>query len=274
MSGLDQLLDAYAPPPVPEGLARRSAAAAAVLPQEARAVPTWRRMARRTGWRRGTLVGGAALSLALTSAVAAEVVSGGRIELPVAHQIVEAIPALKEQASSHVERPRVAVRRPSTRAPDKALPVEAAVTSDSAQPAVALRREQLMQRFRTMRQRVDEKRAQGLPTPHADRIEARAKRAIKQRQERGFPTPSLEEVEMRMAMREVRVAQMLRRVPADPAAISDAQVARFARLLPPRRRAQFLSLSPQMQRQLMVRFAQRQRLRRARQQVLTPPQQP
>jgi hypothetical protein len=40
------------------------------------------------------LIGGAALGFAFTSAVAAEVASGGRIEIPVVHQVVAAIPVL------------------------------------------------------------------------------------------------------------------------------------------------------------------------------------
>ena len=80
MSDLNQLLDGYAPPPLPEGLAARASAAAIAAPQDRRGpLARWTRGARRGGWRRGALIGSAALGLAFTSAVAAEVASGGRI---------------------------------------------------------------------------------------------------------------------------------------------------------------------------------------------------
>jgi len=53
MSQLNQFLDGFAPPPVPGGLAARSAQAAARLPQERRSLMPWRRGGVRGGWRRG-----------------------------------------------------------------------------------------------------------------------------------------------------------------------------------------------------------------------------
>src|SRR5262245_47112170 len=98
MTGLDPLLDSYSPPPMPAGLAQRAVATAMKASQERSRAYPWRR-GPRGGWRRGALIGSAALGLAFTSAVAAEVVSGGRIEIPVVHQVVAAIPVLS--ASVH-----------------------------------------------------------------------------------------------------------------------------------------------------------------------------
>src|SRR5213076_1271771 len=93
-------------------LAGRAVAAAVAQPQQkARRFGAWRRTGRRGGWKRSVWLGSAALGLAFTSAVAAEVVSGGQIEIPVVHQVVEAIPAaLKPAPRKAPEKKQVATR--------------------------------------------------------------------------------------------------------------------------------------------------------------------
>ena len=259
MSDLNRLLDSYAPPPLPAGLAARASATALAAPQDRRGpFERWTRGTRRGGWRRGALIGSAALGLAFTSAVAAEVASGGRIEIPVIHQVVQAIPVLKS-------------------APAKPKPVELAAQTVKAtpqppanQPALepqppATRRDRVIAQFAQARQQVAERRAAGLPTPNADRIERKAQRIVERREAAGLPVPSLDEVELRVALREWRTMRILRRVARDPANLSDVQVQRFARILPPPKRAQFLALAPEQQRQLMGRAAERFLARRMQQ---------
>ena len=90
---LDALLAEYVAPPVPAGLAARVAAAALALPQEPRlafarraaAVP---RRDRRGRWmRRPLLIGGIALGLAVSGAVAATL-AGVRIDWPAIEKLV------------------------------------------------------------------------------------------------------------------------------------------------------------------------------------------
>lgn len=278
MSILNQLLDSLAPPRVPEGLAQRAAAAAVQQPQERGRAPwPWGRGERRGGWKRAALAGSAAVGLAFTSAVAAEVVSGGRIEIPVVHEVVEAIPVLKPQPRAKADEHKQLAARPMRRTEPAA---NSAAQPQAQQSAADARRQQLMQRFGAIKQRVEERRAAGLPTPRADRIERQAKRIVQQRQARGLATPPVEQVEIRLALREARIARVLRQIPSDPAAISDLQVEQFARILPPRKRERFLALGPDMQRQTMIRLVQRLRARRMQQvqqlepPTLQPPQQP
>jgi len=255
MSGLNDLLDLYAPPLVPEGLAQRLAAVAVTQPQS-KTRSSWRRGERRGGWKRPVWLGSAAFGLAFTSAVAAEVVSGGQIEIPVVHQVVEAIPASLKPAphkAPEKKQPAAHVIRHVPAVPVAAAPVD--------QPAPM--RQRLIQRFAAMQQRVQERRAAGLPTPRADRIERQANRIVARRQAKGLPTPPVEQVVMRLAMRQARIARMVRRMPEDPMAITDLQVQQFTRILPPPRRERFAALDPATQRQMMVRFAERMRARRA-----------
>jgi hypothetical protein len=260
MTGLNPLLDLYAPPEVPDGLAQRVAAAAATAQQErSRAVP-WPRGTVR-GWRRGTLIASAAVGLIFTSAVAAEVVSGGRIEIPVVHQVVAAIPVLS--ASSHrAESPLQLASRTM-----KPAQKPEAVSDPQSQPR-ATPRERAVERFDRMKQKAAERRAAGLPTPNADRIERKAIRIVERREAAGLPVPSLDEVEMRVAFREWRTMRILRQVARDPSGITDVQVARLARILPAQKRAQFLALGPDQQRVLIGQSAQRFLERRMRAQAL------
>ena len=266
MSGLNDLLDLYAPPAAADGLAQRAAVAAAKQPQERARTVFWRRGGRRGGWKRGALIGSAALGLAFTSAVAAEVVSGGAIQIPVAHQVVEAIPVLKARAHP-------AVVHHHELAAHKVKPVQAKViepaqpppTATPPQTLFAQNHPRLAQRFAIMKQRVQERRAAGLPTPRADRLEAQANRIVQNMQAKGLPAPPVEQVEMRLAMRQVMTARLLRRLPDDPALIGDWQVQRFARLLPPQKRERFEALPPNMQRRMMARMAERMRAHQAQQ---------
>ena len=264
MSQLNQLLDGFAPPPVPDGLAARSAQAASKFPQERRSLMPWRRGRTRGGWRRGALIGGAALGFAFTSAVAAEVVSGGRIEIPVVHQVVAAIPALSTHAAKKPQQVASREVRPAPKPPEAAPAAEPPVTQ----------RERLMQTFAEAKKQVAERRAAGLPTPNADRIERKAKRIIDRREAAGLPTPSLDDVELRLAIREWRTMRILRQFARDPSGITDVQVDRFSRILPPQKREQFLALGPDQQRQLMGRAAQRFLARRMQRQAQNsePPQ--
>jgi hypothetical protein len=264
MSGLDELLELYAPPPAPQKLAGRAVAAAVAQPQQkARRFGGWRRTSGRGGWKRSVWLGSAVLGLAFTSAVAAEVVSGGQIEIPVVHQVVEAIPASLKLAPHKPAEKKQIVARESRRVP--AIPVAAAAPQapEALIDGPAPMRQRLMQRFAGIQQRVQERRAAGLPTPRADRLERRANRIVARRQAKGLPTPPVEQVEMRLAMRQARIARMVKRMPDDPAAITDLQVQQFTRILPPPRRERFVALDPAMQRQMMVRFAQRLRAKRA-----------
>jgi hypothetical protein len=253
MNQLDQLLGAYAPPRAPDGLAARAAAAAAQTPQEHGARLPWRRGGARGGWRRGVLISGAAVGLAFTSAVAAEVASGGRIEIPVVHQVVEAVPILKSAA--HKDKPVELASVQRTKPAPKATPVASQpVAHDAPNPTTP--RERFIAKFAEAQEQVAERRAAGLPTPNADRIERKAKRMIERRQAAGKPAPSLDEAEMRVAVREWMANRILRRVAYNPNGLTDNQVQRFARILPPQKRAQFLALDPEQQRQMMGEMAQ------------------
>ncbi len=264
MSQLNQLLDSLAPPPVPTGLASRAAQAAAKLPQERRSLIAWRRGGKRGGWRRGPLIASAVLGLAFTSAVAAEVASGGRIEIPVVHQVIAAIPVLRTQQPKKPVLVASRTVRRATKPPEAAAPTAAPMTQ----------RDRLMQSFADAKRQVAERRAAGLPTPTADRIERKAKSIVERREAAGLPTPSVDEVELRLAMREWRTMRLLGQLARDPSRISDVQVERFARILPPQKRERFLALAPNQQRQLMGRAAHRFLTRRIQGQMqdTQPPQ--
>jgi hypothetical protein len=273
MSGLNDLLDLYAPPPVPEGLATRAIAAAVAQPQHGRRIfARWRRAGGRGGWKRGTLIGSAALGLAFTSAVAAEVVSGGQIEIPVVHQVVEAFPSLRAAPLPTVPKRHLAKHETKRASATSAATAEQppAPVAGPAPPS----RERFVQRFQQVKQRVAERRAAGLPTPYADRLESQAKRIVQRRAAAGRPVPSLDQVEMRLAMRQARQRRLLRQMARDPAAITDTQIQQLAQRLPPEKRERFLALSPEMQRQLIQRRLQRMQQRRRSMQEGTEPQPP
>ncbi|MGQ0660606.1 hypothetical protein [Sphingosinicella sp.] len=109
---LDILLAEFVPPPAPAGLAARVAAAALALPQEPRAYARRAPRDRRRSWlRRPMLVGGVALGLAVSGAVAATL-AGVRLDrLP----IVEAVLA-------RFSPPPAAAPRPAPAAPPRLAP--------------------------------------------------------------------------------------------------------------------------------------------------------
>jgi len=121
---LDALLAEYVAPPVPAGLAARVAAAALALPQEprlayARRAAAMRRRDRRGKWlRRPLLVGGVALGLAVSGAVAATL-AGLRIDWPAVEEMLADLPFLGRET-----RPNLAV--PSRSPPPAPLVVEPA----------------------------------------------------------------------------------------------------------------------------------------------------
>jgi hypothetical protein len=170
---LDALLrDAPSPPPVPAGLGARVVAAAAATPQEVRPARARRAAARRDrrgSWlRRPLLAGTAALGLIVTSAVAATLAG-----VPIPQKIAAVFfPAEKAPEPKQVASPHRAPR-PVQMASGASVPVEAAT------PAVAQawpagpgpwRRLFMLERV------VEARRAMGLPTMGAERIERQLRR--------------------------------------------------------------------------------------------------
>ena len=106
---LDALLAEYTAPPVPAGLAARVAAAALALPQEPRVRDARRATAprhdRRGRWlRRPLLLGGVALGLAVSGAVAATL-AGIRIDWPAVEAVLGDLPFVGGEASSESSAP-------------------------------------------------------------------------------------------------------------------------------------------------------------------------
>lgn len=266
MSELDKLLQGYAPPPITAGLAERVAAEAARHAQEP-GIAAPRRHDRRGGWKRPLWIGATGFGLAFTSAVAATVVSGGRIEIPVVQQVVEAIPVLEKAKKRYEPAVEVAEAKPVSASP-------AAEQPPASQPGEpGYRRAQVMRKLEAAKSHVEARRAAGLPTPRADRIEARAKAIVARREAAGLPTPTLEEVEAGLALRELRRMWWQRRAGGwNASMLTDAQLARIAGRLPPERRERFLALSPDTQRQLVGRQLEKLRLRRAMRQAPVDPQ--
>ena len=264
MSELDKLLQGYAPPPVPAGLAQRAVAEAIKQPQELGRGAERRHGDRRGGWKRPLWIGATSFGLAFTSAVAATVVSGGRIEIPVVHQVVEAVPVLKEARQRNEPPPQVTkAKTQQPAAQEVAEPVEANVAMPvPGEPG--WRKARVAQTLVKAKQHVEARRAAGLPTPRADRIERQAKAIVERRQAAGLPTPTVEEVEAGLALREMRRMWLLRRAGRfDPAMLTDQQLMRIANRLPPQKRERFLALPPDMQRQLVVQQIERMRARRS-----------
>ncbi|HST36636.1 MAG TPA: hypothetical protein VLK25_08415 [Allosphingosinicella sp.] len=170
---LDALLAELVPPPAPAGLAARIAAAVEELAQEpnlgrARRATVGRD--RRGKWRRGLVIGAGAIGLAFSGAVAATLAG---VPLPAKVEAVMAkLPLIgheKSEPAPAPPRPRPVQRAeaPPALAPK---PLEA----DPAQ----LREARQLQRLATIRHAVAERRAAGLPTPRADRMERRIERRM------------------------------------------------------------------------------------------------
>jgi hypothetical protein len=173
---LDALLRDLPPvPPVPAGLAKRVLAAAAATPQEAR--PAYARRAagrdRRGKWlRRPFFVGTAALGLVFTSAVAATLAG-----VPIPQKIAAVFfPEEKAPEPKQV----VAPHRVSRPVPAAAAPVQAAGAGPVADAPVWAQRPNPWRRLFMAERIIAARRAMGLPTPGADRLQ----RQLRQRAER------------------------------------------------------------------------------------------
>jgi hypothetical protein len=271
MSELDKLLQGCGPPAVPVGLAQRAVAEAVKQAQETAPAPQ-RRGNRRGGWKRPLWIGATGFGIAFTSAVAATVVSGGRIEIPVVQQVVEAIPVLDKATRRNEPLPQVAEAKPPK--PEAAVDEPAQAVAVAPQPGEpGYRKARVMQKLAEAKVQVEARRAAGLPTPRADRIEHQAKAIVERREAAGLPTPSVEEVEAGLALRELRQMWLMRRAGRiDPSMLTDQQLARIANHLPPEKRERFLALPPNLQRQLVVQRIEQMRARRMARQGTFEPQ--
>ena len=170
---LDALLRDLPPaPPVPAGLTARVLAAAAAAVQEphaARARRSAERRDRRGRWlRRPLLAGTAALGLIVTSAVAATLAG-----VPIPQKIAAVFfPEAETPEPKRVEPPR-RVARPAPAPP--ARPVEVAKAELAPEPVLD-QHPGPWRRLARIQRIVDARRAMGLPTPGADRLERRLRR--------------------------------------------------------------------------------------------------
>lgn len=180
---LDALLADYAPPSVPPGLAHRVTAAALALPQ-APTPPRWRGARdRRGGWlRRPLLVGGAALGLAFSGAVASTYAG---VELPRPVQaVIDKLPFVARKtpdlppAQARADAPARAAEEtaaaPAAQPPER--PLATFWRSLTPEQQERLRQAPAVRRLVVAKQIVDARRAAGLPTPRADIIEAAIER--------------------------------------------------------------------------------------------------
>ncbi len=226
MSGpLDALLSELTPPPVPAGLAARAADAALALAQ-APALPAGRgdRRDRRGAWlRRPLIAGGIALGLAFSGAVAATL-AGVEVALPPKVQTVLAeVPFFGRMAKAEPSAPAPAPAPRRRAAPPPAAPVEAAPTLTEPDPMQQMRRARAVRRYLIARQIVAERRAAGLPTPRADRIE----QVIEQRLVRQgvLPADPVERAEIRDEARRAWRERMLARREARRARFGEPMMA-------------------------------------------------
>lgn len=173
-AALDSLLAELTPPPVPAGLAERISAAIQSVPQEPSAHRARRAAGRdrRGRWRRGLVVGAASLGLAVSSAVAASLAG---VPLPSkVEAVIAKLPLIGKE------------KRQATAPPPRARPAERAAVTVTAPPEVIAKPPAMdpfrmheirqLQRLAAARQIVEARRAAGLPTPRADRIERRLER--------------------------------------------------------------------------------------------------
>lgn len=217
------------------------------------------------------MIAGTSLGLAFTSAVAATVVSEGRIEIPVVMEVAAAIPVIGPRVKENAPEPAQLARRQAESGPAK--PAVETKPAEDAAPA-DLQRQWAQRQAAAMRQRIEERRAAGLPTPRADRIQAQARQIVERRQGAGKPTPPVEQVERALVRREIRAMRQHARQQAVAASISDEQLRRFADRLPPVARERFETLDPAMQRQAVARWLERIRTRRALRNALQQPAAP
>jgi hypothetical protein len=209
---LDALLSRCAAPSFPAGLADRLVATATAAPQEAQAGQARRAAAprrdRRGAWLRRPLIGGAvALGLAFSGAVAATLAG---VPLPAkVEAVIAELPFVgrKQVAAPKAPVPVRAHARPAP-APVAAPPVEIVAPDDQARRA-------RFERRMAARENVRERRALGLPTPAADRIQRRnqirrqlVRRELARRLREATPA---ERIEMRQAFRARREERRARR---------------------------------------------------------------
>lgn len=160
-------------PPVPAGLAERIVAAATAAAQQPRAGRARRaadpRHDRRRRWlRRPLLVGVGALGLALSGAVAATLAG-----VPIPAKVA----AVFSQVFSGEEKPgpKVAPPRRAPPPPPRPAPAPVAAQAAASEPpaAVIVPAGRMQRRLAIARRIVAERRAAGLPTPIADRVDRR-----------------------------------------------------------------------------------------------------
>jgi hypothetical protein len=168
---LDALLRDLPPvPPVPADLAGRVLAKAAATPQEARPAHARRaaRRDRRGRWlRRPILAGTAALGLVFTSAVAATLAG-----VPIPQKIA----AVFFPEAKAPEPKQVAAPRRTPRPAPAAAAVQTAEAAPVAEAPVWLQRPGPWRRLFMAERMIAARRAMGLPTPGADRMERQLRR--------------------------------------------------------------------------------------------------
>jgi hypothetical protein len=121
---LDALLAEYAPPPLPAGLAGRAVAAALALPQKPRPASALPRHDRSRVWlRRPMLIGGIALGLAVSGAVAATLAGIRLDKLPGVEAVLARLPFAGHEPA------------PEAVSPPRPVPVRQAVPVVEAAPA-------------------------------------------------------------------------------------------------------------------------------------------
>lgn len=228
---LDALLAEYAAPSAPPDLARRVTAAALALPQ-APAPSRWRAARdRRGGWlRRPLLVGGAALGLAFSGAVASTYAG---VELPRPVQAVidklpfvarktPDLPTAQVRAEVPAREGQEVAAAPAARPPER--PLATFWRSLTPEQQDRLRQAPAVQRLVVAKQIVDARRAAGLPTPRADIIE----RAIERRRAAiaaGEPVPPRPGQALRAQRRErIREAIEARRAEVQTAPTPESAV--------------------------------------------------
>ncbi len=171
---LDTLLASYGPPPVTPGLADRVAEAALAREQAPRLGAlrrTWRD--RRGAWlRRPLIAGGVALGLAFSSAVAATLAGVELVLPPKVQTVLAEMPFFGRMAKAEPPAP-APVRRAEPRPARQPARAEVAPETPAFEDELPIRgqRARAVRNWLAARRIVAERRAAGLPTPRADRIE-------------------------------------------------------------------------------------------------------
>lgn len=175
--GTDQRLDAMLRdlppvPPMPADLNARVLAAAAATPQEARPAYARRnaKRDRRGKWlRRPLFAGTAALGLVFTSAVAATLAG-----VPIPQKIAAVF--FPEEKAPEPKQVAAAPRRAPRHAPVAAVAVATAEAGPVADAPLWAQRPNLWRRMFLAERMIEARRAMGLPTPGADRVQRQLRR--------------------------------------------------------------------------------------------------